>query len=94
LRRPLFGAARISQAIAPRKGGVTKDAVTMTRTKLRPGMLLRATSQAIGAATAAERRPTLVATIRLIFNGATSVSSVTSRSRFASVTAPAASVKA
>ena len=73
---------------------MTNDAVTSTRTKPRPGMLVRAASQAIGAATAAESRPTQVATTRLILSGARNVSSVTSRSRFASVGAPLASVRA
>src|SRR5215207_1184697 len=94
VRRPLFGAARISHAMAPRKGGVTKDAVISTRTRFRPGMFVRATSQAIGAATAAEINPTLVATIRLTLSGAAKVSSVTRRAMFAKVRAPSLSVSA
>src|SRR5712675_2333276 len=52
LRSPLFGAASNSQATAPRKGGVTKDAVTSARTVRRSGMSVRATSHPMGAATA------------------------------------------
>ena len=48
LRMPLFGAARISQAIAPRKGGVTNEAVTRARMSRRSGRSVRATSQASG----------------------------------------------
>ena len=53
LRMPLFGAARISQAIAPRKGGVTNDAVTRARISRRSGRSVRATSQASGSDAAA-----------------------------------------
>ena len=37
--------------MAPRNGGVTKEAVTSARTVRRSGMSVRATSQPIGAAT-------------------------------------------
>ena len=63
MSRPLFGAASSSQAIAPRNGGVTNDAVTSARTVRRSGMSVRATSQPIGAATAQQITPTLVARI-------------------------------
>src|ERR1022692_3188950 len=49
--KPLLGAASSSQAMAPRNGGVTNDAVTRMRTVRRSGMSVRATSQPIGAAT-------------------------------------------
>ena len=45
LSSPLFGAASNSQAMAPRNGGVTNDAVTISRTVRRNGMSVRATSQ-------------------------------------------------
>ena len=47
-----MGAASSSQAMAPRNGGVTNEAVTSARTVRRSGMSVRATSQPIGAATA------------------------------------------
>ncbi len=43
-----MGAASSSQAMAPRNGGVTNDAVTRARTVRRSGMSVRATSQPIG----------------------------------------------
>jgi hypothetical protein len=52
LSSPLLGAANNSQAIAPRKGGVTKEAVTSARMVCRAGMSVRDTSQLIGTATA------------------------------------------
>src|SRR5690348_9328625 len=48
LSTPLLGAASNSHAIAPRNGGVTKEAVTSTRMKRRNGRSVRATSQASG----------------------------------------------
>ena len=45
LSRPLLGAASSSQAMAPRNGGVTNEAVTSARTVRRSGMSVRATSQ-------------------------------------------------
>ena len=49
--RPELGAASISQAMAPTKGGVTSEAITSVRTVRRIGMSVRATSQPSGAAT-------------------------------------------
>ena len=92
--RPLFGAASTSQAIAPRNGGVTNDAVISTRMSPRAGMSERETIQAIGAATIVESKPTQVATMRLMRSGATNVGSVNSRSKFVSDGAPVLSVKA
>src|SRR5437764_8703416 len=92
--RPLFGAASTSHAIAPRKGGVTKEAVISARMRRRAGMSDRATIQAIGAAIRLERQPTQVATMRLIRSGAINVGSVKSRSKFASDGTPALSVRA
>ncbi len=86
--RPLFGAASTSQAMAPRKGGVTNEAVISARTMRRAGMSERATSQAIGAAISVERQPTQVATVRLIRSGASSVGSLNSCLKLASDGAP------
>ena len=46
-----MGAASSSQAMAPRNGGVTNEAITSMRTARRSGMSVRATIQPIGAAT-------------------------------------------
>ena len=73
LMMPLFGAARISQAMAPRKGGVTKDAVTSPRTIWRPGMSVRATIHARGVATMQERAPTHSAIVMAVTKGRRSV---------------------
>ena len=47
--------------MAPRNGGVTNEAMISVRTVPRNGMSVRATSQAIGAATRQQTNPTLVA---------------------------------
>src|SRR6266404_5234241 len=89
---PLFGAARISQAIAPRKGGVTKDAVTKARIVWRWGMSVRETSQASGVATAQEAMATLSAMASAVRNGETKLGSLASLTKFPVVRAPLASV--
>src|SRR5947209_16054822 len=91
---PLFGAASTSQAIAPRKVGVTNEAVMSARTMRRAGMSERAASQAIGAAMIVDREPTQVATIRLVRNGASRVGSVKRRAKFSRERNPALFVKA
>ena len=91
---PLLGAASISQAIAPRNGGVTNDAVTSARTVLRSGMSVRATSHPIGAATAQQITAETVARITVVISGSMKVSSVASWTKFASVKPPALSWKA
>ena len=58
LRRPALGPASITHAKAPRKGGVTNDARTSPRMKPRAGTSVRAVSQASGAPTAIDARPT------------------------------------
>jgi hypothetical protein len=58
LSSPAFGPASITQAKAPRNGGVTKEASTSERTTPRPGTSVRAVSQASGAPMAIERSPT------------------------------------
>src|SRR5215831_17485579 len=78
LRSPLFGAASSSQAMAPRNGGVTKDAVTSARTVRRSGMSVRATSQPMGAATAQQMMLELVARITVVQSGSMNTGSVTS----------------
>ena len=94
LRRPEFGAASSSQAMAPRNGGVTNEAVTSVRTVRRSGMSVRATSQPIGAATAQQIRLVQSARMKVVTNGSSSVGSLTSVTKFDSVKAPALLVKA
>ncbi len=91
--RPEFGAASSSQAMAPRNGGVTNDAVTRMRTVRRSGMSVRATSQPIGAATRQQIRLELVARMKVVTSGSSSVGSWTSATKFDSVKAPSLSVR-
>ncbi len=58
LMRPALGPASITHAKAPRKGGVTNEAITSPRIKPRPGISLRAVSHASGAPTAIDASPT------------------------------------
>src|SRR4029453_2228450 len=58
LSRPAFGPASITQANAPRNGGVTNEAMTTARTAPLAGRSVRAVSQASGAPTAIEASPT------------------------------------
>src|SRR3954464_4396200 len=88
LRSPELGAASSSQAIAPRNGGVTNDAVTSARMVRRSGMSVRATSQPIGAATAQQMIADEVARITVVTSGSRKVGSVTSLAKFASVNVP------
>ena len=69
--RPLFGAASSSQAMAPRNGGVTNEAVTSARMVRRSGMSVRATSQPIGAAIAQQMIAELDARITVVISGST-----------------------
>src|SRR6184192_1277284 len=78
LMRPELGAANSSQAMAPRNGGVTNEAVTSARTVRPSGMSVRATSQPMGAATAQQMMLELVARISVVINGPTKTGSVTS----------------
>src|ERR1700688_223387 len=78
LMSPLLGAARSSQAIAPRKGGVTKDAVTSMRTVRRNGMSVRATSQPMGAATRQQITLEEVAMMSVVISGSRKIGLVTS----------------
>src|SRR5579885_3843139 len=91
---PLLGAARISQATAPRNGGVTNDAVTSARTARRAGMSVRATSQPIGAATRQQIAPTALEMISVTVSGSISSGSLTRVAKEASVGAPLASENA
>src|SRR3954454_16855987 len=90
--RPEFGAASNSQAIAPRNGGVTNDAVTSARIVRRKGMSVRATSQPIGAATAQQMMADEVARITVVISGLRKVGSVTRRIKLSNVSAPVLSV--
>src|SRR5437763_1046721 len=85
---PLLGAASSSQAIAPRNGGVTNEAVTSARTVRRNGMSVRATSQPIGAATAQQITAEEVARITVVISGSRKGGSVISLPKFASVKLP------
>ena len=87
-----MGAASSSQAIAPRNGGVTKEAVTSARTVRRSGRSVRATSQPSGEATAQQMMAELVATMTVVISGSTKVGLVMSSAKLASVKAPSRSV--
>ena len=93
LIRPLLGAASSSQAMAPRNGGVTKDAVTSARTVRRNGMSVRATSHPIGAATIQQKMLELVARITVVISGSRNASSETSVLKLSSVKAPERSTR-
>src|ERR1700682_5915849 len=69
LMSPLLGAASSSQAIAPRKGGDTKDVGTRMRAVRRNGMSVRATSQPIGAATRQQMMLDEVAMMTVVISG-------------------------
>ena len=86
-----MGAASSSQAIAPRNGGVTNEAVTSARTALENGRSVRATSQPIGAAARQQKMLALVARISVVTIGARNSGSVTSVAKLSSVKAPALS---
>ena len=90
---PLLGAARISQAIAPRNGGVTNEAVTSARTTRRPGKSVRETSQASGVAIAQDNTPTPSAIAIALRKGRRKVASVTSAVKLANVKAPDLSMR-
>ena len=83
-----MGAARSSQAIAPRNGGVTNEAVTSARTAFANGRSVRATSQPIGAAARQQKIAALVARISVVSIGARNSGSVMSVAKFSSVSAP------
>ena len=57
LRMPAFGPASMTQAKAPRNGGVTNDASTSPRMRPRAGTSVRAVSHASGAPMATETSP-------------------------------------
>src|SRR5471030_1336890 len=92
--RPELGAASISQAIAPTKGGVTSEAMTSTRKVRASGMSVRATSQPSGAATTQQAALVEKAMISVVISGSTKLGSVKSVTKFASVAAPALLEKA
>src|SRR5260221_6340918 len=90
---PLLGAASSSQAIAPRNGGVTNDAVTSARITPPYGRSVRATSHPIGAATAQQIKADEVARVKVVISGSINDHSVNSRYKMANVKAPLASVR-
>src|SRR6185503_16265308 len=85
---------QFSQATAPRKGGVTNEAVTSARMVCRPGMSVRDTSQPIGAATMQQITAEVVAMIAVVSNGSRKSGLVNSVTKFCSVGYRALSVKA
>src|SRR5215469_4081876 len=94
LRSPLFGAARSSQAIAPRNGGVTNEAITNARTVRRSGMSVRATSQPIGAAARQQNKEDDVAMMTVVISGSVKTELVNNSTKLLSVNAPLRSTKA
>src|SRR5215470_15231835 len=82
---PELGAARSSQAIAPRNGGVTKDAVTSARTTPPCGMSVRATSQPIGAANAQQITLDDTARMSVVISGSTKAGSLNRVTKFSRV---------
>ena len=88
-----MGAASSSQAMAPRNGGVTNEAITSRRTPRCNGMSVRATIQPIGAATAQQIRLTETAMTSVVPSGSTNAGSVNSVAKLASVKLRARSVK-
>src|SRR5262249_59063810 len=93
LSRTELGDARSSQGIAPRKGGVTNEAVPSARTAPPSGMSLRATSHPIGAAKAQQITLDETAMMTVVMSGSTNVGSVASRAKFSSVNVPSRSTK-
>src|SRR5436853_7808261 len=92
LSSPELGVASSSQAIAPRNGGVTNEAVTSARIVRRSGMSVRATSHPIGAATAQQMIADEVARMTVVTSGFRNVGSVTRRRKLSNVSAPVLSV--
>jgi hypothetical protein len=88
LSRPELGAASNSQAMAPRNGGVTNDAVTSARTALENGRSVRATSQPIGAAARQQKIEALTDRINVVTIGARNSGSVSNVLKLSSVNAP------
>ena len=86
-----MGAASSSQAIAPRNGGVTNEAVTSARTAFENGRSVRATSQPIGAAARQQKIEALVARISVVTIGARYSGSEMSVAKLSSVKWPALS---
>ena len=80
--------------MAPRKGGVTKDAVTSTRIQRRNGMSVRATSQASGAATATDASATATEIAEVLRNGSRNAGLEKMVTKLPAVKSPALSVKA
>src|SRR5476649_1000339 len=79
LSSPLLGAASSSQAMAPRNGGVTNDAVTSARITGLNGKSVRAASQPMGAATAQQMTADDVAMMKVEINGSRNADSLNSR---------------
>ncbi len=93
LSRPELGAASISQAMAPTKGGVTSEAMTSVRMVRASGMSVRATSQPRGAATRQQIALTEQEMISVVTSGSTKVGSVNNVAKLASVKPPSFDVR-
>src|SRR5688572_21735064 len=85
LSRPAFGPPSSTQAKAPRKGGVTKEARISVRKKRLPGRSVRATSHAIGAAHARQMTPTAAEVQSVVHSGLRKAGSFASRCQCAKV---------
>jgi hypothetical protein len=77
LSSPALGPASITQAKAPRNGGVTNEASTRLRIRPLAGTSVRAVSHASGAPTASEARPTQNASTT-VFQSALSIAGLCS----------------
>ena len=73
-----MGAASSSQAMAPRNGGVTNEAITSMRIARRRGISVRATIQPMGAATRQQATLTEMAMTSVVISGSTKTGSVKS----------------
>ena len=91
---PELGAANISQATAPTKGGVTREAITSVRSVRVSGMSVRAASQPSGAAMTQQITLTETERISVSISGSTKLGSVNSVTKLPSVAWPCLSAKA
>src|SRR5260370_21562499 len=78
LSSPAFGRTSRTQANAPRKGGVTKEARISTRSNRFPGRSVRDTNQLIGAAAITHKAPTVQEVHNVLAKGLRKAGSTTS----------------
>ena len=93
-RSPEFGAASISHATAPTKGGVTSEAITRVRSVPLSGISVRAANQPNGAAIRQQIALTENDRISVLTSGSTKLGSVKSVTKLPSVAWPCLSAKA